>query len=284
MASRVTRTTTSAALLLAVLAPGVARADDAAGHYNLCVQFKREAKLTEAVGECLKALKLRSNYAAAHMTLGSLYRAQNNYAGAAAEYENRRQARAEGRARPLQPGRRLPGAQAHRRRARELEEGDGPASRRLRDPRLAGQDLQQEGRLQARDGAPGEGDRAEARPDVDAWNSLGIARSKTDDKEGAIVAFNKAISLRPDDAELHFGLATVYRRQRNTDKAIAEYQVAVQKNPRLAKAYYDLGLLYAQDKKNAEARQAFEKYLQYGTNEDAASRKDAEERLKTYKK
>ena len=43
----------------------------------------------------------------------------------------------------------------------------------------------------------------------------------------------------------------------------------MQKNPRLAKAYYDLGLLYAQDKKNAEARAAFEKYLQYGTNEDA---------------
>ena len=84
---------------------------------------------------------------------------------------------------------------------------------------------------------------------MDAWNSLGVARSKTDDKEGAIVAFKKAIALRPEDAELHFGLATVYRRQRNTDSAIAEYQVAVQKNPRLAKAYYDMGLLYAQDKK-----------------------------------
>ncbi len=58
----------------------------------------------------------------------------------------------------------------------------------------------------------------------------------------------------------------------------------MQKNPRLAKAYYDLGLLYSQDKKNAEARAAFEKYLQYGTNEDAASRKDAEERLKSFKK
>ena len=51
------------------------------------VQFKREGKLTDGVAECLKAIQLRSNYAAAHMTLGSLYRAQNNYAGAAAEYE-----------------------------------------------------------------------------------------------------------------------------------------------------------------------------------------------------
>jgi len=122
--------------------------------------------------------------------------------------------------------------------------------------------------------------------DVEAWKSLGIARSKTDDKEGAIVALKKAIGLAPNDAELHFSLATVYRRQLKPDIAIEEYQVAVQKNPRLAKAYYDMGLLYAQDKKNAEAKAAFEKYLQYGAGagEDAASLKDAEERLKTYKK
>ena len=87
MSSRVKRTTTSAALLLSLLIPGMAHADDAAGHYNLAVQYKREGKLTDAVGECLKALQLRPNYAAAHMTLGSLYRAQNNYAGAATEYE-----------------------------------------------------------------------------------------------------------------------------------------------------------------------------------------------------
>src|ERR1044071_2796396 len=90
MSFRVTRTTTSAALAAvaeSLLGAGLARADEAAGHYNLCVQHKRENKLTEGVAECLKAIQLRSNYAAAHMTLGSLYRAQNNYAGAAAEYE-----------------------------------------------------------------------------------------------------------------------------------------------------------------------------------------------------
>src|SRR5262245_48146735 len=87
MASRVKRTTSSAALLLALLVPGLARADAAADQYNMCVQLKREAKIPQAVGACMKAIQLRSNYAAAHMTLGSLYRAQNNYKDAAAEYE-----------------------------------------------------------------------------------------------------------------------------------------------------------------------------------------------------
>ena len=43
------------------------------------------------------------------------------------------------------------------------------------------------------------------------------------------------------------------------------------------------GVLYAQEKKTNEAREAFENYLKYGTHEDAASRKDAEDRLKTFK-
>ena len=59
--------------------------------------------------------------------------------------------------------------------------------------------------------------------------------------------------------------------------------MAVQKNPKLAKAYYDMGIMYAQERKNREARAAFEKFLEYGSNEDPASRKDAEERLKTVK-
>jgi len=119
--------------------------------------------------------------------------------------------------------------------------------------------------------------------EVQGWNNLGVAKAKTDDKTGAIVAYQKAIALKPNDAELHFGLATVYRRQRKTDEAIAEYQVAVEKDPKFAKAYYDLGIMYSQEKKTAEARAAFEKYLQYGTTEDSTSRKDAEDRLSTFK-
>ena len=89
-------------------------------------------------------------------------------------------------------------------------------------------------------------------------------------------------TLKPDDADLHFDLAVVYRRQRNTDAAISEYQVAVQKNPKMAKAYYDLGLMYSQERKNPEARAAFEKYLEYGSNEDPGHRKDAQDRLKAF--
>ena len=59
-----------------------------------------------------------------------------------------------------------------------------------------------------------------------------------------------------------------------------EYEVAIGHNPRLAKAYYDLGILYSQERRVEDSANAFRKYLEYGTSEDAPSRKDAEERLK----
>src|SRR6185369_13406629 len=85
------------------------------------------------------------------------------------------------------------------------------------------------------------------------------------------------------DAEFHFSLATVYRRQRKTDEAIEEYKAAVARDAKHARSYYDLGILYSQEKNREGAKEAFEKYLEYGTSEDAASRRDAEDRLKTFK-
>src|SRR5450755_3338767 len=237
------RTTVIAAFGLALLAPMVARADEAAGHYNLGLQYKREGKTAEAIAECQSAIKLRPDYAAAHATLGNLYRANGDYQKAAGEYEITVK---------LQPK----DAQAHA--------NLGAAYARIKRPDDAIRELET---------SIGIAD------DYDAEISLGMA----DDKEGAIAAFRKALVLKPNDAELHFGLGVIYRRQRKTDEAIAEYLVAVQKDPHYAKAYYDLGVMYSQERKGPEARAAFEKYIEYGAQEDAEHRKDAEDRLKTFK-
>jgi hypothetical protein len=49
----------------------------------------------------------------------------------------------------------------------------------------------------------------------------------------------------------------------------------------MASAYYDLGILYSQNKQDEKAKEAFSKYLEYAPRDDAA-RKDAEDRLKTF--
>src|SRR6516164_7449954 len=64
-----------------------ARADEAADHYNLALQYKRTGKTAEAMAECQKAIQLRPDYASAHMTLGNLYRSQTDYLHAAGEFE-----------------------------------------------------------------------------------------------------------------------------------------------------------------------------------------------------
>ena len=74
------RMTLIAVLGLALLGSVTARADEAAGHYNLALQHKREGNTSAAIGECETALKLRPDYAAAHFTLGNLYRGQGDYA------------------------------------------------------------------------------------------------------------------------------------------------------------------------------------------------------------
>ena len=50
---------------LVLLGPVVARADEAASHYNLALQFKREGKIPEAIAACEKAIAARKDYAAA---------------------------------------------------------------------------------------------------------------------------------------------------------------------------------------------------------------------------
>ncbi len=269
-------------LWTAPLAP--ARADEAAGHYNLALQYKREGKLADAIAECQKALQARPDYAAAHMTLGNLYRGQADYTRAAGEFE---------KAVKLQPkdptahGNLGAGVRAASTASeegiRELETALDLKPRRLRG---AASPWASPTSRRATTPTPSKTCRRPPRvkPDAaEAWTNLGIAKSKTDDHDGAVSALRKAITLRPEDADLHFDLAVVFRRDRKTDEAIAEYRLALEKDPKLAKAYYDLGILYSQEKKTTEAKAAFENYLKYGTSESAADRKEAEDRLKTFK-
>ena len=82
--------TTAASILmlfLALAAGRPARADQAAEHYNLGLQLKRDGKVVEAIAEVEKAIVARPNYAAAFLTLGNLWRTQGNYEKAVANYE-----------------------------------------------------------------------------------------------------------------------------------------------------------------------------------------------------
>jgi len=80
--------------------------------------------------------------------------------------------------------------------------------------------------------------------------------------------FLKAIELQPLQADFHYNLATVYRRQQKTQEAITQYEKAIALDNRLAPAHYDLGVLLAQVKRNDEAIQHWNTYLDLKAAQD----------------
>ncbi len=86
----------------------------------------------------------------------------------------------------------------------------------------------------------------------------------------AKAALERVIALAPTDAKAYYYLGELYRKQRKdpagVEHAIAAYQKAVEHDPSYAEPQRSLGLLYYTSGKKAEARQAFERYLQLKPN------------------
>jgi tetratricopeptide (TPR) repeat protein len=72
--------------------------------------------------------------------------------------------------------------------------------------------------------------------------------------EEAKQAFRRLNSRFPDSAWLHFLMAGAYENQADHQKAIAEYQAALAKDPELPNAHFAIGYLYFQDQVMEEAK------------------------------
>ena len=99
--------------------------------------------------------------------------------------------------------------------------------------------------------------------------SAGQAAAQKQDWDAAIPALEKALSLNPELLLSHFYLGAAYLAKQNVVKGIEHFQAFVQKaesDPgqaaNVARAQRALGLLYAQDKKWAEAIPMLQKAAQ----------------------
>jgi len=66
---------------------------------------------------------------------------------------------------------------------------------------------------------------------ADAWAILAESRFHWDDKDNAIAAYEQAISLRPNDPWLYYGIGIVHRSNDAQDKAIQAFQRASKIDP-----------------------------------------------------
>ncbi|NEP44317.1 MAG: tetratricopeptide repeat protein, partial [Okeania sp. SIO2H7] len=67
------------------------------------------------------------------------------------------------------------------------------------------------------------------------------------------------IRLNPKYAKAYNGRGLVYRKQGKNEKALADFNQAIQLNPKYAKAYHNRGLIHKGNKNIEKARSDFKK-------------------------
>jgi tetratricopeptide (TPR) repeat protein len=94
-----------------------------------------------------------------------------------------------------------------------------------------------------------------------AFNDLGLSYADKGMYDRAILSYENALRINPDDAELHYNLALAYRGEDLTDKAIDEYKRVIAINPDHVEAHYNLAMAYRNKGMNEPAISEFNEVL-----------------------
>jgi protein O-GlcNAc transferase len=98
------------------------------------------------------------------------------------------------------------------------------------------------------------------------WNILGAAHKANGQLDNALAAYEHALSLKPDDAEIYNNIGNVLKDQGKLEDAIAVYERALSLKPDYAVAWYNMGgTLRVQDKLE-DAIAAYERALSLKPN------------------
>ena len=92
---------------------------------------------------------------------------------------------------------------------------------------------------------------------ADAWNWLSIACARGGDFANARAAIQRALTLHPDDAQLHLTAANVHQDSGLLSEAVRHARKATEIRPDFAEAYNNLGILLSDLGKIEEAEAAF---------------------------
>jgi tetratricopeptide (TPR) repeat protein len=105
-----------------------------------------------------------------------------------------------------------------------------------------------------------------------AMTNLGNLRYRRGDLAAARAMYEQAIEHDPGQAEARYNLGNLLDDQGETERAIAELRRVCQLQPDFADAHYNLGLVLARVGGEAQARVAFERYLELDDRSEWAGR------------
>ncbi|WP_019501406.1 tetratricopeptide repeat protein [Pseudanabaena sp. PCC 6802] len=101
------------------------------------------------------------------------------------------------------------------------------------------------------------------RPETAEWHyRLGTIYAEMQQHVDAIAYYNQALQLDPNYAEAYFSLGNIDLNQGNYEQAIANYQTAIQLNPIFSKAYINLAYVQERQEKIEEAILNLQKALE----------------------
>jgi tetratricopeptide (TPR) repeat protein len=112
---------------------------------------------------------------------------------------------------------------------------------------------------------------ATPKEDVKKIYQQGVAANKKGDLNEAIRLYSKAISLRPDSADLFFVRGRAYRQNNQYDNAVSDLTRAIALNPRYAEAYNHRGVTYIGKGEKQKAMADFSKSCDLGYKDGCAN-------------
>jgi tetratricopeptide (TPR) repeat protein len=86
--------------------------------------------------------------------------------------------------------------------------------------------------------------------------------------EDTIAALRRAVALAPNFADSYYELGRALEQAGKPDEAITQFENCLQRNPKLFRAYYRLGILYKRRGDSMKAAEAFKAFQQAQTLED----------------
>ncbi|PXF60920.1 MAG: hypothetical protein C4B59_07075 [Candidatus Methanogaster sp.] len=103
---------------------------------------------------------------------------------------------------------------------------------------------------------------------VEAYNNRGVAYARLNQHERAIEDYDRAVELNPEDAEAYFNRGNAYARLNQNERAIEDYDRAVELNSEDAEAYFNRGVAYARLNQNERAIEDYDRAVELNS-EDA---------------
>jgi tetratricopeptide (TPR) repeat protein len=98
--------------------------------------------------------------------------------------------------------------------------------------------------------------------DYVAWYNLGLTYGNKAQYEDAILAYKKALEVKPDYVEAWNNLGVAYGKQGQYDDAISAYKKALEIKPDYAEAWNNLGVTYGKQDRNDDEITAYKKALE----------------------